>query len=121
MKKVLAIAVLTMTLNTQASLLCEVADKGIEFASQKITSTFKCENSEVILADLRAVTTIEERCSSETLFTPNSTLTCKILSKSAAYVLADKIPTEWGCDIEHSEETIGDIIFKACKVISNKK
>lgn len=121
MRKILTIVALTMTFNTQASLMCEVAEKGIEYASQKITTSFKCENPEAILADLRAITTVEERCSTDESLVPSSVLTCKILAKSAAYVLAEKIPTEWECDAEQSEETIGDIIFKACQVISNRK
>ncbi|OUR96584.1 hypothetical protein A9Q84_09565 [Halobacteriovorax marinus] len=120
MKKILTIVALTMTFNTQASLLCDVAEKGIEYASEKITTSFKCESPETILEDLRAITKIEERCSSEDLYNSSSILTCKILAKSAAYVLADKIPTEWECDAEQSQETIGNIIFKACQVISKR-
>jgi len=118
MKKILAIVVLTMTFNTQASLICDVAEKGIELASEKISTSFKCESPETILEDLRAITKIEERCSSDDSSISESILTCKILAKSAAYVLADKVPTEWECDAEQTEETIGNIIFKACQVVA---
>lgn len=117
MKKVLLMTLVSLTFSAQANLVCNVAEKGIELASNAIITTLKCENEAAVLEDLQLITKIEQRCSSqEAIFT--TSLTCKLLSNNAAAVLADKIPVDWKCDSEHSEELISDLIYKACKAVT---
>ncbi|OIQ20473.1 MAG: hypothetical protein BM556_00595 [Bacteriovorax sp. MedPE-SWde] len=119
MKKIILACVLTFS--AQASLMCTVAEKGIEVATETISTSLKCENPEAILADLREVTKIEEKCPSSDLSIFESFLTCKLISKGAATVIVERIPAEWECDADHSEDTIEKIVFQSCQYIANRK
>lgn len=119
MKKLITIAMLLVAANSQASLFCDVVEKGIAVASTKISETFKCENADAVLEDLRIITTVDRRCSEDQEFAPTS-LTCTVIAKSAAAALAGKIPLDWECDADQSKETIGSIVYKACEMITNR-
>jgi len=116
MKNLLAGLVIFVSFSTQASMMCTIAEKGLELGSETIASSFKCGKPGIILEDLRVFTKIEDHCSS----TNESALTCKIISKSVSAIAVDKIPADWECDAEHSEETIEQLVFASCQYIATK-
>lgn len=108
--------VLGLSFSTQASMMCTVAEKGLEVGSEAIATTLKCNNPENILADLRTITKIEDHCSTN----QESVLTCKLIAKTVSAVVVEKLPEDWECDAEHSEDTIESVIFASCEYIANQ-
>ena len=116
MKKILVGLVFGLSFTAQASMMCTVAEKGLELGSEAIATTFKCENPGAILKDLRTFTKIEDHCSTAN----ESALTCKLISKSVSTIVADKIPAQWECDAEHSEDTIEGLVFASCEYLARQ-
>lgn len=116
MKKILVGLVFGLSFSAQASMMCTVAEKGLELGSEVIATSFKCNKPGVILKDLRTFTKIDNHCSDAN----ESALTCKILSKSVAAVVVDKIPAQWECDAEHSEDTVEALVFASCEYLANQ-
>ncbi len=103
----------------QASIICSMADKAIDVAVVTFADTFKCQKREAIELDIKDVINYEERCqetSSDSLLEAKSVM-CKTLASTIAVITADKIPANWECDKDHSEQVIKDFVNDMCEKI----
>lgn len=110
-----ALLIMALMISTaQAGTICDIAEEGVEIASETIAEKLDCTNKQQIEDDIAKLIKLEKICKTEGFTKVNSKLMCKFISKTTASYAVKKVPETWECNKKATKKKISKAIYDSC-------